>query len=76
MLREDVLAAAKEGKFHIYPISTIDEGIELLTDVPAGKPDKNGEYPIGTINRRVKNRLETFYQKSAPPKGFNSKEER
>ena len=76
MLREDVLSAAKEGKFHIYPISTIDEGIELLTDIPAGKPDKNGEYPIGTINRRVKNRLEGFYQKSMPPKGFSNKEER
>ncbi len=40
MLREDVVAAVKQGVFHIYAIETIDEGIELLTGVPAGRMDR------------------------------------
>jgi lon-related putative ATP-dependent protease len=57
MLKEEVIEAIKEGMFHIYPVKTIDEGIEVLTDRPAGEADKNGEYPEGTINYLVQKRL-------------------
>ncbi len=60
MLREDVVQAVSEGKFHVYPIESIDQGIELLTDVPAGEPDDKGEYPEDTINGKVQARLKKF----------------
>jgi lon-related putative ATP-dependent protease len=57
MLKQEVVDAIKAGKFHIYPVNTIDEGIEVLTGVPAGAIGKNGKYPEGTINRLVQDRL-------------------
>ncbi len=57
MLRQDVVDAVAAGKFHIYPIVTIDEGIEILTGLPAGTADANGVYPEGSVNRRVADRL-------------------
>ncbi len=60
MLRQDVVDACKEGKFHIYPVSTIDEGIEILTGVPAGKRDADGKYPENSINGKVQERLNMF----------------
>lgn len=57
MLREDVVQAVAEDSFHIWSICTIDEGIELLTGIPAGEPDENGEYPAGTVHHAVKQRL-------------------
>ena len=50
MLRGDVVNAAAQGKFHVYPVETIDQGIELLTGVPAGEPDPQGNFPAGTVN--------------------------
>ena len=50
MLREDVLTAVDEGRFHIWAVDTVDDGIEILTGIPAGKADKNGDYPKGTVN--------------------------
>jgi lon-related putative ATP-dependent protease len=58
MLRADVVAAAAAGEFHIYPVSTVDEAIELLTGVTAGELDKEGLYPEASINSRVQLRLE------------------
>ena len=63
MLRDDVVDAVDAGKFHIYPIATIDQGIEVLTGVAAGEPDKDGVYPEGTINRRVIDRVVDLYEK-------------
>jgi len=60
MLRADVVDACERGDFHIYPVETIDQGIELLTGVPAGEADEQGQYPIGTINRLAAVRLKTF----------------
>ena len=57
MLRDDVIEAATAGTFHIYPIKTIDQGIELLTGKPAGKRGRNGTFPAGTLNRMVDDRL-------------------
>lgn len=56
-LRDEVVQAVREKKFHIYPVSTIDEGIALLTGVPAGKPDREGHYPVGSVHERVLRRL-------------------
>jgi lon-related putative ATP-dependent protease len=57
MLRDEVVDAVKDGKFHIYPISTIDEGIALLTGVEAGERQPDGTYPEGTVNWAVEQRL-------------------
>ncbi|HYK92264.1 MAG TPA: ATP-binding protein [Acidobacteriota bacterium] len=59
MLRTDVVEAVAKGKFHIYPVCTIDEGIEILTDVPAGER-LNGCYPQGSINYCVDTKLMEF----------------
>lgn len=64
MLREDVVEAARAGRFHIYPVETIDQGIEILTGIPAGERDAKGEYPHGTINRMVAARLASFTRKT------------
>ena len=58
MLKEEVVDAIKEGKFHIYPVKTIDEGIEVLTGVPAGELREDGAYPADTINYLVQRKLD------------------
>ncbi len=57
MLRHDVVEAAAAGRFHVHAVRGIDEGIELLTGVPAGERDAEGKFPEATINRRVEDRL-------------------
>ena len=63
MLREDIRRAVEEGKFHIYAIDTVDDGIEILTGIPAGKADSKGNYPKGTVNYQVKKSLDEYYQR-------------
>ncbi|MFN8439634.1 MAG: ATP-binding protein [Caldilineaceae bacterium] len=57
MLRQDIVDAVRQGQFRIYAIASIDQGIELLTGIPAGVLQADGGYPEGTINRRVADRL-------------------
>ena len=57
MLRKDVVEAVKKGKFHVYSVKTIDEGIEILTGKKAGEMKPNGTYPKGTINAMVNEKL-------------------
>jgi lon-related putative ATP-dependent protease len=57
MLKQDVIDAVKEGKFHIWAISTIEEGVEILTGMEAGTLQPDGTYPEGTLSRRVDDRL-------------------
>ncbi|MBR4110238.1 MAG: AAA family ATPase [Clostridia bacterium] len=59
-LSDEVIAAVKDGMFHIYPVKTIDEGIEILTGVPAGKKNKNNAYPAGTVNYLVNEKLKKY----------------
>ena len=59
-LSDNVIQAVKDGLFHIYAISTIEEGIEILTGVPAGKKDKDGNFPAGTINYLVYEKLKKY----------------
>ena len=63
-LSDEVIEAVKNKKFHIYSISTIEEGIEILTGVPAGKKDKYGKFPAGTINYLVYEKLKKYAQVS------------
>ena len=59
-LSDEVVDAVKNKQFHIYAISTIDEGIEILTGVPAGKKDKDGNFPAGTVNYLVYEKLKKY----------------
>jgi lon-related putative ATP-dependent protease len=63
MLRQEIIDAVKEGKFHIYAVSTIDEGLEVLTDVPAGKKRKDGTYLKDSINYKVDKQLKEMANK-------------
>jgi lon-related putative ATP-dependent protease len=63
MLRHDVIDAVGEGRFHIYPVETVDEGIEILTGVPAGERGPDGNYPEGSINFKVEQRLGELAEK-------------
>ncbi len=60
MLREDIVEAVRAKKFHIWAVSTIDEGIEILTGVPAGERGRDGKFPEGTVNCLVDQRLREF----------------
>ena len=62
MLREDVVQAVEEGKFSIYAIDTVDDGIELLTGIPAGKMNKKGQFPKGSVNYQVQQSLAEYYK--------------
>ncbi len=59
-LSDEIIEDVKEGKFHVYAISTIDEGIEILTGVPAGKKDSTGKFPAGSINYLVQEKLNKY----------------
>lgn len=63
MLRQDVVEAAAAGRFQIYPVETIDQGIEILTGLPAGERDEAGHFPEGSINQRVEARLAALAEK-------------
>ena len=58
MLRDDVVAAIREGKFHVYTIKTIDEGLEILTEHAAGERQPDGSYLERTVNFLVEERLQ------------------
>ncbi len=59
-LNDEVISAVKDGNFHIYPVKTIDEGIEILTGVPAGKQNKDGKYVAGSVNYLVNEKLKKY----------------
>ncbi|HBC84091.1 MAG TPA: ATP-dependent protease, partial [Clostridiales bacterium] len=59
-LSDEVINAVKDKKFHIYAISTIEEGIEILTGVPAGKKDSKGNFPAGSINYLAYEKLKKY----------------
>ncbi len=79
MLRKDVVEAVKEGRFKIYPIERVEEGLEILTDMPAGEMKEDGTYPEGTINYLVTKRLteisEALKEKKEEEKGESRKNE-
>jgi lon-related putative ATP-dependent protease len=64
MLKKDVVDAVKDGKFHVYAIKTVEQGIEILTGMKAGKARKDGTYPKGTLFRLVDDRLQDLAEKA------------
>jgi predicted ATP-dependent protease len=64
MLKREVVEAAEAGRFHIYPVETVDEAIELLTGLPAGERDQEGRYPEGSFNHLVEERIIAFSEKA------------
>ncbi|HOL68202.1 MAG TPA: ATP-dependent protease, partial [bacterium] len=64
MLKEEVIEAVRKGKFHIWAINNVDEGLQILTGVPAGEQAPDGSYPEGTVHHLVVKRLEFFNQQS------------
>lgn len=65
VLKDEVVEAVKKGLFHIYPISHMEEGIELLTGVPAGRKDRAGKYPVSSVHGRVMKKLREFHKKAS-----------
>jgi predicted ATP-dependent protease len=63
MLRADVVAAVKEGKFHIYAVGTIDEGMTVLTGIDAGERGSEGRYPEGSINALVEKKFHQYAER-------------
>ncbi len=64
MLKESVIRAASRGSFHIYAVTSVDEGIEILTGVPAGTPDVSGRFPADTIYGRIQTTLLDYYRRT------------
>jgi len=64
MLKKDVIDAVKKGEFHIYQVATVEEGIEILTDVPAGISDKDDNFPQGTVYGKVQAKLKKYLEQS------------
>ena len=62
VLKDEVVDAVKKGDFHIYAISKLEEGIELLMGMPAGKRNKNGKYPSDTVHGKVMKKLKAYYK--------------
>jgi len=68
MLKKEVIEAVKVGNFHIWSISTLDEGLSLLTDTEIGELQADGTYPEGTFNHSVDTRLQKFQEVLQPEK--------
>lgn len=62
MLQDEVIKAVQDGQFHIYQVRTIEEGIEILTGVPAGRPNEHEEYEKETVYGKVADKLRTFME--------------
>ena len=71
-LPDEIIESVKKKEFHIYAVNTIDEGIEILTDIPAGKKQADGTYPKGTINYLVMQKLKKYYEKAKMNSAFNT----
>jgi hypothetical protein len=60
MLKPEVVDACKAGKFAVYAIETIDEGLSLVTGIAAGRRKLDGDFPFGSVNHLVEERLRSF----------------
>ncbi|MGB1520307.1 MAG: ATP-dependent protease, partial [Limisphaerales bacterium] len=76
MLRQSVVDAVRQGKFHIYPIQNVHQGIECLTGLRAGQRGTNGRFPKKTLNGLVEQRLIDFAEKSRSFHANDGKEDK
>jgi len=76
MLREEVVEAVREGRFHVWAVRTLDEGLEILTGMPAGQARPDGTFPEGTLHARVAARLEEFAERLRRMRGQRPESER
>jgi lon-related putative ATP-dependent protease len=72
MLKREVIQAVEAGRFHIYPVETIEAGIETLTGVPAGTPDDKGNYPPESVYGRVQKKLLYYLKQSLKLKSWKA----
>ena len=63
MLKQEVIDAIKDGRYHIWPVASIDEGIQILTGVPAGEIGLNGEYPSDSVHGRASRKIDEFAER-------------
>lgn len=63
MLRQEVVEAVRKGKFHVYAVDHVDQGIELLTGTPAGERGADGSYPEGTVHYAVQKKIDMLSEK-------------
>lgn len=75
MLRDDVVDAVAAGQFHLYPVASVDEALELLTGLPRGEADEEGRYPPDSINGRVFAALEEMHARLQALKGGEKEDE-
>ena len=76
MMRQSVVDAVRQGKFHIYPIQNVHQGIECLTGLRAGQRGANGRFPKNTLNGLVEQRLIDFAEKSRSFHANDGKEDK
>jgi lon-related putative ATP-dependent protease len=62
MIKREVLQAVRQKKFHIYEVATVEQGIEILTGVTAGKPDRDGNYPQESVYGAVQRKLKRYFE--------------
>jgi predicted ATP-dependent protease len=72
MLRPEVVQAVADGRFHVYPVRSVDEALGILAGVPAGERDALGQFPADSVNQRVEQRLAAYAERvrafvSGPP---------
>ena len=70
MNKEEIVEAVQAGKFHVYPVRTIDQGIEILTGIKAGKKDLENTFEEGSINDKVNKRLQLMAEKLKEYPGY------
>lgn len=75
MLKEEVIDAVRQGMFHLYPISRVEEGIEILTGVKAGKKTAKG-YEVGSVFYLVEKRIKELYEKARQVKSQNNSQQK
>ena len=66
LLGDEILEAVRSGKFHIYAIDTIDQGMEILTNRPSGQRNSKGNFPPDTLNNIIENHLKNLCNLSRP----------
>jgi len=76
MLKREVVKAVEDNQFSIYPVETIEEGIEILTHVPAGSPDEKGNFPPDSVYGKVQKKLMYFLKQSLKLKALSAGERR